>query len=61
MKSTQEKQRDPAYERTVTTIAWFVQLAHAKLRNDFAKAAEAQEELERMGVTVKFRRRAVHR
>lgn len=61
MKTSQDKQPDPERDRVVEAIAWFVQLAHAKLRNDFTKAAEAQQELERMGVTVKFRRRAVRR
>lgn len=43
-------------ERLVAATAWFVSLASAKVRNQFAEAAEAQAELERLGVTVRFRR-----
>ncbi|HEY8665644.1 MAG TPA: hypothetical protein VIL86_03220 [Tepidisphaeraceae bacterium] len=35
-------------------VAWFAVLQVAKEANDFCRAAEAQRELARLGVTVRF-------
>lgn len=58
MGSSKNERLDPGYQRAVTTIAWFVQLAHAEWQHKFAAAAEAEQELARLGVIVKYRRRA---
>lgn len=36
---------------------WFVQMEEAVNNSDFSAAAEAQRELERLGVSVKFHRK----
>jgi len=44
-------------------VAWFVVLEQARRANDFATAANAQRELERLGVRVKYlpkRKEATH-
>ena len=43
-------------ERSINGIAWFAALLHARERNDFAKAADAQRELGRLGIVVKVKR-----
>ena len=48
---------NPERERAVQVTAWFSVLAHAKSTNDFRKAAEALDALERLGVRVKYGRR----
>lgn len=50
-------QPDPSRERAVDATAWFSVLVNARRRDHFDEAAQAQRELERLGVTVKFRRR----
>jgi hypothetical protein len=52
-----KKRPDPERERTAEIIAWFAALSHAKYRHRFTEAVEAQAQLERLGVTVRFRRR----
>ena len=47
----------PERERSINGIAWFTALLHARERSDFIKAAEAQRELYRLGITVKVKRR----
>jgi len=39
-----------------SVIGWFFQLELARERHDFERAAEAQRQLERLGVIVKYRR-----
>ena len=39
--------------------AWFLVLDRARHERDFTTAAEAQEQLKRLGVSVKFHRRKV--
>lgn len=47
-------------EKTVTRpagespAAWFVELERARIDRDFARAAEAQRQLERLGVKVRY-------
>ncbi len=36
-------------------IYWFVVLTEAKERGDFARAAEAQKELDRLGIRISYR------
>ena len=43
-------------ERSINGIAWFTALLHAREHNDFTKAADAQRELGRLGITVKVKR-----
>ena len=43
-------------ERSINGIAWFAALLHARERSDFTKAAEAQRELDRLGIAVKVKR-----
>ena len=38
-------------------VAWFAVLERARIEGDFARAAEAQRQLERLGVRVNYRRR----
>lgn len=38
--------------------AWFVVLEDALVRGDYSRAAEAQRELERLGLSVRYRRPA---
>lgn len=42
-------------------VYWFVLLELAKERGDFASAAHAKQELERLGVRITYRRRATVR
>lgn len=51
-----DKKKDPKRDRMIAATAWFSVLAHSHLRNDFRKAAEAQAELGRLGIVVKFKR-----
>ena len=44
-------------DRLVRTVALFSVLAHARHNNDFRDAADAQAELENLGVVVRFRRK----
>jgi len=48
-----EKNEDPNDWR----VAWFLALEDARRRNDFKRAAEALEQLERLGVRVKYLRK----
>lgn len=54
-KGTQERKKEFS-EQTVQRVAWFVALAHAVERRHYQKAGEATAALERLGVTVKFKR-----
>lgn len=49
------KKRRPSPEKQ-QPIYWFAILDSARERGDFAAAAEAQRELEHMGITVRYRR-----
>lgn len=54
-----EQQTNPTDERrehSVAVVATFATLIHAKERNELAKAANAQSELKRLGVVVRFPR-----
>jgi len=42
-------------------VAWFVCLERAKADNNFEQAAMAKRELERLGVKVRYRKRAGQR
>ncbi len=44
-------------ERSINGIAWFAALLHARERSDFTKAAAAQLELGRLGITVKVKQK----
>lgn len=48
-----EKQKTVDYENSPT--AWFVTMETARQRGDFARAAEAQKQLKRLGVEVRYR------
>ena len=48
---------DPGLERRAEMVALFSCLVHARHKSLFRDAADAQDELGRLGVTVKFRRR----
>ena len=47
----------PERERNVEAVALFVTLIHARERDQFREAATAVEDMERLGVQVRFRRR----
>ena len=51
-----KKKPTEAEQRCTYAIAWFATLAHAKLRNKFSEAAEAQDALDQLGVRVRFAR-----
>jgi len=42
-------------------VAWFVVLERARQDSNFELAAKAKQELDRLGVSVKYRGLAVHR
>jgi len=42
-------------DRDVQIVAEFVELVHARRRDDFSRAARASDELCQLGVVVKFR------
>lgn len=48
--------RVDAQEHDATVIATFAGLVHAWRKNDFRKAADCRDELERLGVNVKMTR-----
>ena len=49
---------DPERDRAARQVALFSVLLHARQHNQFSHAADAQAELERSGILVKFRRPA---
>lgn len=49
---TQQKE----FDYNESPVAWFVVLEQARKQNDFERAAEAQRELQRLGVNVKYRK-----
>lgn len=51
------KPSDPERDRAARIVALFSVLIHAWQSNDFSEAAQAREELERLGVKVKIPRR----
>jgi len=50
----------PPQEPTDTAVYWFVKLELAVEASDFKAAAEAQAQLERLGVTVRYVRTERH-
>jgi len=46
--------REPSGRPEDSPVAWFVVLERARLDGDFARAAEAQRELRRLGVLVRY-------
>jgi hypothetical protein len=54
-----EPVENPQRRRTVAAVARFVALMHARERNEPAKAAVALAELARLGVVIRFHRKAV--
>jgi hypothetical protein len=52
---------DPERDRMARQVALFSVLLHARHRSEFSEAADAQAELERAGIVVKFRRQAGQR
>lgn len=44
-------------EAVDSPVAWFVVLERARQDNDFERAAQATQELKRLGVTVRYARR----
>jgi len=55
MRNEADKTRREAAD---SPVAWFAVLERAKQTGDFAKAAHAVQELTRLGVSVKYRRRS---
>ena len=55
------KQRfqDASRQPEDSPVAWFAVLERARETNDFERAAEARRQLQRLGVNVKYARRAV--
>ncbi|MCX5653724.1 MAG: hypothetical protein NTY65_03625 [Planctomycetota bacterium] len=54
-----QNEADKAKQEAVDSpVAWFAVLERAKQTGDFAKAAHAVQELTRLGVSVKYRRRS---
>ena len=51
---TQDQHQAVRRERTITTIATFVTLMHASERGERTTAADALDELAKLGVTVKI-------
>lgn len=49
--------RTPERQLSIDAVALFVELVHARERDQFRKAAAAVDDLERLGVHVRFRRR----
>ena len=47
----------PERERNIEAVALFVTLIHARERDQFREAATAVDDLERLGVQVRFQRR----
>ena len=48
---------DPGWDLAVDATSWFNLLMHARWRDNFGQAVEAETELERLGIVVRFRRR----
>lgn len=55
MQNAADKMRQEAAD---SPVAWFAVLERAKQTGNFAKAARAVQELTRLGVSVKYRRRS---
>ena len=56
MPCTPQPPPDPEHERDATIIAHLVALVHARSKRDYLTAADAHRELDRLGVSVRFRR-----
>ena len=52
---------DPQRDRMARQVALFSVLLHARHRSEFSEAAQAQSDLERTGIVVKFRRQDARR
>ncbi len=52
------RKSDSDLDRQARIVALFSVLVDARSKNQFSQAADAQAELERLGVFVKFRRRS---
>ncbi len=61
MSQVESTRQDDAREHEIEAVSLFAVLAHAKRVNDFRKAAKTQAALERLGVRVRFGRKAVAR
>ncbi|MFH0983756.1 MAG: hypothetical protein V2A79_19750 [Planctomycetota bacterium] len=57
VRQSQSDKRDQTYRDSPT--AWFAVLERARRDNDFRRAAEAERELRRLGVRVRFSRSIV--
>lgn len=55
MKRQSEKRADVERERLANVVAVFSVLAYAQYQGRFHEAAQAQAELERLGVSVQFK------
>ena len=49
--------KTPSEDLIVDAVVWFSHLLSCRDKNLFAQAAEAQQELEKLGIQIKFRRR----
>jgi hypothetical protein len=49
-----EKPKEPERRAEDLPVTWFCVLERARQTNDFETAAKARQELERLGVTVKY-------
>jgi hypothetical protein len=54
---TGQKKNVQAQDHRDQPVYWFVVLEQARERSDFESAANAKQELERLGVRVSYRRR----
>jgi hypothetical protein len=58
---TTQATADPERERSIQATAWFTVLMGARRDEDLQEAAEAQRQLEHLGVVVRFGPKAVVR
>ena len=61
MMSEAQVEHDQRREQTIAAVATFAALMHARERDELPIAADAQAEMERLGVKIRFIRPQSHR